>query len=36
MGATLAISIANYAGVFITWDKFFGTFVPELDREKPD
>ncbi|QYK42954.1 MAG: sterol desaturase family protein [Paracoccaceae bacterium] len=27
---------ANYAGVFIIWDKLFGTFVPELDREKPD
>ena len=27
---------ANYAGVFIVWDKMFGTFVPELDAEKPD
>jgi sterol desaturase/sphingolipid hydroxylase (fatty acid hydroxylase superfamily) len=27
---------ANYAGVFIVWDKMFGTFVPELDSEKPD
>ena len=27
---------ANYAGVFIIWDKLFGTFVPELDTEKPD
>ncbi len=27
---------ANYAGVFIIWDKMFGTFVPELDNEKPD
>lgn len=27
---------ANYAGVFIIWDKMFGTFVPELDEEKPD
>ena len=27
---------ANYAGVFIVWDKMFGTFVPELDDEKPD
>lgn len=27
---------ANYAGVFIIWDRMFGTFVPELDREKPD
>jgi sterol desaturase/sphingolipid hydroxylase (fatty acid hydroxylase superfamily) len=26
----------NYAGVFIIWDKLFGTFVPELDSEKPD
>jgi len=25
---------ANYAGVFIIWDKLFGTFVPELDRKK--
>ncbi len=27
---------ANYAGVLIIWDKMFGTFVPELDKEKPD
>ncbi|MBP0483259.1 sterol desaturase family protein [Sagittula salina] len=27
---------ANYAGVFIVWDKLFGTFVPEQDNEKPD
>ena len=27
---------ANYAGVFIIWDKMFGTFVPELDEERPD
>lgn len=27
---------ANYAGVFIIWDKMFGTFVPELEKEKPD
>lgn len=26
----------NYAGVFIIWDKLFGTFVPELDEEKPE
>lgn len=26
---------ANYAGVFIVWDKMFGTYVPELDEEKP-
>jgi len=25
----------NYAGVFIVWDKMFGTFTPELDEEKP-
>jgi sterol desaturase/sphingolipid hydroxylase (fatty acid hydroxylase superfamily) len=25
---------ANYAGVFIIWDKMFGTFVPETDAEK--
>ena len=27
---------ANYAGVFIIWDKMFGTFVPEDDQEKVD
>ncbi len=27
---------ANYAGVFIIWDKMFGTFVPEDDKEKVD
>lgn len=26
---------ANFAGVFIVWDKMFGTFVPELDHDKP-
>jgi len=26
----------NYAGVFITWDKMFGTFQPELSEDKPD
>ncbi len=26
----------NYAGVFIIWDRIFGTFVPELDSEKVD
>ncbi|MGH1412362.1 MAG: sterol desaturase family protein [Pelagimonas sp.] len=26
----------NYAGVFIIWDKMFGTFVPEQDDEKVD
>ena len=25
---------ANYAGVFIIWDKMFGSFVPERDDEK--
>lgn len=24
---------ANYAGVLIVWDRLFGTFTPELDRE---
>jgi sterol desaturase/sphingolipid hydroxylase (fatty acid hydroxylase superfamily) len=27
---------ANYAGVFIVWDKLFGTWVPELDEDRPD
>ncbi|SIS52678.1 Sterol desaturase/sphingolipid hydroxylase, fatty acid hydroxylase superfamily [Roseivivax lentus] len=27
---------ANYAGVFIVWDKMFGTYVPELDEERVD
>lgn len=27
---------ANYAGVFIIWDKLFGTFVPEDDAEPVD
>ncbi len=26
---------ANYAGTFIIWDRLFGTFVAEDDREKP-
>jgi sterol desaturase/sphingolipid hydroxylase (fatty acid hydroxylase superfamily) len=26
----------NYAGVFIVWDKMFGTFVPELASDRPD
>ncbi|GAA6191736.1 sterol desaturase family protein [Phaeobacter sp. NW0010-22] len=26
----------NYAGVFIIWDKMFGTFVPEQDNDKVD
>jgi hypothetical protein len=26
---------ANYAGVFIVWDKLFGSFVPEDENEKP-
>ncbi len=25
----------NYAGVFIVWDKMFGTFTPELDEDRP-
>ncbi|NNE57304.1 MAG: sterol desaturase family protein [Hellea sp.] len=25
---------ANFAGIFIIWDKMFGTFVPEIDDEK--
>lgn len=25
----------NYAGVFIVWDRMFGTFEPELDEERP-
>lgn len=27
---------ANYAGILIIWDRMFGTFVAELDRDKPD
>ncbi|MCB1398072.1 MAG: sterol desaturase family protein, partial [Rhodobacteraceae bacterium] len=27
---------SNYAGVFIVWDKLFGTFVPELDEDRPE
>ncbi len=27
---------ANYAGVFIVWDRLFGTFVPEREDDKPD
>jgi len=27
---------ANYAGVFIIWDKWFGTYVPELEADAPD
>ncbi|AHC99855.1 sterol desaturase family protein [Leisingera methylohalidivorans] len=26
----------NYAGVFIIWDRIFGTFVPEQDHDRPD
>jgi hypothetical protein len=26
---------ANFAGVFIIWDRMFGSFVPELDQDKP-
>jgi len=25
----------NYAGVFIVWDRMFGTFTPELDEDRP-
>ena len=32
---TRAISTRNYAGVFIVWDKWFGTFEPERDDEAP-
>ena len=27
---------SNYAGILIIWDRVFGTFVPELARDKPD
>lgn len=27
---------ANYAGILIIWDRMFGTFVSELDHDKPD
>jgi sterol desaturase/sphingolipid hydroxylase (fatty acid hydroxylase superfamily) len=27
---------ANYAGTLIIWDRLFGTFVPELDRDPPN
>ena len=27
---------ANYAAVLILWDRMFGTFVPELDEDKPE
>jgi hypothetical protein len=26
---------ANFAGVFIIWDRMFGSFVPELDADRP-
>lgn len=26
---------ANYAGTLIVWDRMFGTFVPELDEDRP-
>lgn len=26
---------SNYAGTLIIWDRMFGTFVPELERERP-
>jgi sterol desaturase/sphingolipid hydroxylase (fatty acid hydroxylase superfamily) len=25
----------NYAGVFIVWDRMFGTYTPELDEDRP-
>ena len=25
----------NYAGVFIVWDRLFGTFAPERDDDRP-
>ena len=27
---------ANYAGILIIWDRLFGTFVSELEKDKPD
>ncbi|MDQ7070278.1 MAG: sterol desaturase family protein [Rhodobacterales bacterium] len=27
---------SNYAGVFIIWDKMFGTFVPEIESDRPE
>lgn len=27
---------SNYAGVLIIWDRMFGTFVPEVEHDKPD
>ncbi len=27
---------ANYGGILIIWDRMFGTFVPELTRDRPD
>ena len=27
---------ANYAGTLIVWDRLFGTFVPELERDAPE
>jgi len=27
---------ANFAGVFIIWDKMFGTYVPEQEEDKPE
>ncbi|MBL8558225.1 MAG: sterol desaturase family protein [Hyphomonadaceae bacterium] len=26
---------ANYAGVLIIWDRLFGTFIPEVDHDRP-
>ena len=27
---------SNYAGVFIIWDRMFGTYMPEMETDKPD
>ena len=27
---------ANYAGTLIIWDRMFGSFIPELDEDRPD
>ena len=27
---------SNYAGVFIIWDRMFGSFVPEMDEDPPE
>ena len=35
-GRNLRYLDANYAGTLIIWDKLFGSFVPELEKEKVD